>query len=505
MKPAASRSEGSFVICSYNSMAAMFDHVATWTNQSGLAVFGDVIFPDFSRNFKRKKLRLGIWESLPFTRRLSNNGTVKYGGFCMVLLEEMARVLNFTYELVEPSDGQYGSPEENGTWNGMVGMLVRGEIDMAVGPFSITPERKRVIDFSVPFMEDGGGILTKGGDPDPDLLNVFRPFHPHVWLLTSVAIVVTTVVFFVVNRVSRILPGPGLWKAGGGGGGRPERIWTLEECLLTIYGSLMNQGASRHPVRGCGRVVLGCWWLFTILMVSVYTASLAALLTVRLQAHNVNSLQELASSSDLHPLTIVGSSWWTLFTNAQKGVYAMIGQRLREGPVVRVNEDALELVHKGTGAYLMDVNQIRYLYSQDCHRLHMAHTVFNSNGLGFALPQNAIFREAVNNVILKLHEGGFLEAWKRKWWTSSPDCDHDRPHVTPTTRLPLLSLGGILILYGCVVLLSVLCLLFQLCWQAAAGCRSHLLWRRSFGNGGGADAGVGAGGSGERHTAAAAT
>ena len=32
----------------------------------------------------------------------------------------------FSYTLVEPPDGQYGAPEDNGTWNGMVGMLMRG-------------------------------------------------------------------------------------------------------------------------------------------------------------------------------------------------------------------------------------------------------------------------------------------------------------------------------------------------------------------------------------------
>ena len=58
--------------------------------------------------------------------------------------------------------------------------------------------------------------------------------------------------------------------------------------------------------------MLGCWWLFTILIVSIYTASLAALLTVRVQGQNVDSIQDLAASS-LTPLTLQGTSWWTLF------------------------------------------------------------------------------------------------------------------------------------------------------------------------------------------------
>ena len=56
--------------------------------------------------------------------------------------------------------------------------------------------------------------------------------------------------------------------------------------------------------------MLGCWWLFTILIVSIYTASLAALLTVRVQGQNVDSIQDLAASS-LTPLTLQGTSWYT--------------------------------------------------------------------------------------------------------------------------------------------------------------------------------------------------
>ena len=58
--------------------------------------------------------------------------------------------------------------------------------------------------------------------------------------------------------------------------------------------------------------MLGCWWLFTILIVSIYTASLAALLTVRVQGPAIDSIQDLAASS-LHPITITGTNWWTLF------------------------------------------------------------------------------------------------------------------------------------------------------------------------------------------------
>ena len=104
---------------------------------------------------------------------------------------------------------------------------------MAVGPFSITPDRKEVVDFTVPFMEDGGGILTKGGDPDPDLLNVFRPFPLTVWLVMGASIVVTAVILFAITKVSSLE----FFNLS-----NEHAPLTLEECLLLIFGSLMAQG-----------------------------------------------------------------------------------------------------------------------------------------------------------------------------------------------------------------------------------------------------------------------
>ena len=40
------------------------------------------------------------------------------------------KILNFTYDLTKPPDGQWGSLQSDMSWTGMVGMLTRGEIDI---------------------------------------------------------------------------------------------------------------------------------------------------------------------------------------------------------------------------------------------------------------------------------------------------------------------------------------------------------------------------------------
>ena len=48
--------------------------------------------------------------------------------------------------MVPSIDGGWGSIEPDGSWNGMVGMVHRNEVDIAVSDFFITSERQAAVD-----------------------------------------------------------------------------------------------------------------------------------------------------------------------------------------------------------------------------------------------------------------------------------------------------------------------------------------------------------------------
>lgn len=54
----------------------------------------------------------------------NEDGSSSYEGYCIDLLNELARNLKFTYEIYVSPDGMYGAQTDNGTWNGMVGEIV---------------------------------------------------------------------------------------------------------------------------------------------------------------------------------------------------------------------------------------------------------------------------------------------------------------------------------------------------------------------------------------------
>ncbi|ESP03953.1 hypothetical protein LOTGIDRAFT_110473, partial [Lottia gigantea] len=235
-----------------------------------------------------------------------------WDGFCIDILKEMAAKFNFKYVIKESDDKLWGAPEDDGRWNGIVGEVVRGNNAFGVGPFTITSIRETVIDFTKPYTEEGIGILTRRPDNESTkMFKMFTPFAPVVWSCIVIGVAVVGVLLYLVNRASpysdhKLYP-------------ETPRM-TLKESLWVVYGSYMEQGGEPHPRSISGRLILGFWWLFTILMASTYTANLAAFLTVTIAEKPINSLTELSQQDGIKPLAKYGSNLYTLFKVSTKFV-----------------------------------------------------------------------------------------------------------------------------------------------------------------------------------------
>ena len=55
--------------------------------------------------------------------------------------------------MVETIDGGWGSLNDDGTWTGMIGMILRDEIDIAISDFYVTAARSMVIEYSKKIVE----------------------------------------------------------------------------------------------------------------------------------------------------------------------------------------------------------------------------------------------------------------------------------------------------------------------------------------------------------------
>ena len=58
--------------------------------------------------------------------------TYKMYGMFAEVFDNLQEVMNFTYTLIKPPDGQWGSIQPDGSWSGMVGLLASGEVDIGM-------------------------------------------------------------------------------------------------------------------------------------------------------------------------------------------------------------------------------------------------------------------------------------------------------------------------------------------------------------------------------------
>lgn len=62
-----------------------------------------------------------------------------------------------------------------------------------------------------------------------------------------------------------------------------------------------------------GRIVGSVWWFFTLILISSYTANLAAFLTVERMVTPINSPEDLASQTEVQYGTLYHGSTWDFF------------------------------------------------------------------------------------------------------------------------------------------------------------------------------------------------
>ena len=53
-------------------------------------------------------------------------GNELYEGYCVDLAKLVAKIVGYEYSIRPVLDGKYGSQELNGSWNGIIGELIRG-------------------------------------------------------------------------------------------------------------------------------------------------------------------------------------------------------------------------------------------------------------------------------------------------------------------------------------------------------------------------------------------
>ncbi|KAE8630074.1 hypothetical protein XENTR_v10000681 [Xenopus tropicalis] len=327
-------------------------------------------------------------------------GNDRYEGYCVDLAAEIARHCGFKYKLTIVADGKYGARDaETKIWNGMVGELVYGKADIAIAPLTITLVREEVIDFSKPFMSLGISIMIKKPQKSkPGVFSFLDPLAYEIWMCIVFAYIGVSVVLFLVSRFS-----PYEWHTEEFEDGRETQSnessneFGIFNSLWFSLGAFMQQGCDISPRSLSGRIVGGVWWFFTLIIISSYTANLAAFLTVERMVSPIESAEDLSKQTEIAYGTLDSGSTKEFFRRSKIAVFDKMWTYMKSAEpsvFVKTTAEGVARVRKSKGkyAYLLESTMNEYIEQRKpCDTMKVGGNL-DSKGYGIATPKQSPLR-----------------------------------------------------------------------------------------------------------------
>uniref|UniRef100_A0A8C1IZE6 Glutamate receptor n=1 Tax=Cyprinus carpio TaxID=7962 RepID=A0A8C1IZE6_CYPCA len=398
-------------------------------------------------------------------------GNDKYEGYCVELAAEIAKHVGYSYRLEIVGDRKYGARDsETMMWNGMVGELVYGKADVAVAPLTITLVREEVIDFSKPFMSLGISIMIKKPTKSkPGVFSFLDPLAYEIWMCIVFAYIGVSVVLFLVSRFS-----PYEWHREEKQEKQPEHNneFGIFNSLWFSLGAFMQQGCDISPRSLSGRIVGGVWWFFTLIIISSYTANLAAFLTVERMVSPIESAEDLAKQTEIAYGTLDGGSTKEFFRRSKIAVFEKMWSYMKSAEpsvFVKTTDEGVVRVRKSKGkyAYLLESTMNEYIEQRKpCDTMKVGGNL-DSKGYGVATPKGSALRNPVNLAVLKLNEQGLLDKLKNKWWYDKGECGSGGgDSKDKTSALSLSNVAGVFYILIGGLGLAMLVALVEFCYKS---------------------------------------
>lgn len=314
-------------------------------------------------------LRVGVTGSAPFVFNDPKNPE----GIAIEIWEDLAQEKDWNY--------QYKSFDEV---SAALMALTNGELDMVVGPISITSDRVARMRFSQPYYQSSISIASRADSPG--LWQRIKPFFSFKLLIAVgvfllILAIVGTLLWLAEHKASPDqFPqdpvkgiGNGMWLA----------IVTMS---TTGYGDMA-------PITLRGRIIAGTWMVVTIIFATSMVAGIASTLT----------LSGMGSSTIKNAEELSGKKVATLKNSPS--LTFLKGYKAKAIETNDIEEAFVKLKNREVDAVVYDRPQLLYYLNEHPEEdLYIAKAEYYKQGYGFAFPLKDTLVYEVNRTLLKLAE-----------------------------------------------------------------------------------------------------
>ncbi|KAK3863639.1 hypothetical protein Pcinc_030602 [Petrolisthes cinctipes] len=391
------------------------------------------------RDMEGRQLLVTTNQNWPFFRiaEWDNNDTViGVSGIDLSVIRALAHTLNFTFRLVRPPDGKWGSPQPDGTITGLIGQVARHEAQLALCELTITSSRESVVDFTVPYYMESTTLVSPAPKEKNRAFAVFSPFTLKVWIcLCAVTCGMGPLLRLLTRFLVTLLHYPDL------------HHYNTSVLCFNVFRNLMIQSSVFRPEVWVLRFPFFFWYLFCFYIYALYSGTLTAVLAVPTYETPIESLSDLeaAHSRGFTIATTRDSSFEHAFKSARSGIYREVWQLFdhkdRSISFLPAPEDGFDLVLKKKYVFInAQINSLVKATQRGLRRFHITRQTFLPQNYGVACPSGSPYQPVFSNVLRRMTEGGLILKWAGEEVNKAAPHTEDASHTDTTGRLTALNL-----------------------------------------------------------------
>ncbi|PSN42619.1 hypothetical protein C0J52_20026 [Blattella germanica] len=380
-----------------------------WTQETGIALSSLSLYE------RRNNLNgfvfnaSGITEP-PLTVVKAINGTLEVRGFFGEVWKILETHLHFKTHLEEAQDNAYGSLD-NGTWSGVIDMLINKEVEMGLGEFRVTSERLEVIDYTLPIILSRYQIYIR--EPTSQNMmwgNFLEPFSSELWLTVVASIVIFSIFCAIIFYANHQL----FYR----NESDMEEL-TIWDAIHIVFGAFCQQGYVITPRSNSCRMVLLCVYIIGAVLLAAYSAALVSFLAKRKPILPFNNLEELVTDGTYKFGLLQKSAEFNVFYGSKDKLLNETFNRFikpEKENLPTSSQEGLTRTCQSKFAFFVsqDIAQ-GLLHKIPCKIIELPGDSFKGS-VSMALIKNSPYRELINHYLLVLRKGGVLGRLRNNIW-----------------------------------------------------------------------------------------
>ncbi|KAJ9567206.1 hypothetical protein OSB04_003172 [Centaurea solstitialis] len=274
-------------------------------------------------------------------------------------------------------------------YDSLIDQVHAGEFDVGIGDITITSNRCRYVDFTLPYTDIGVGILSRNADASMWIF--MKPLSSELWVVSACFFILLGFVIWVFeHQTNEEFQGSPTQQIG-------TTFWFAFSTLVYAHAEKLQSNLSRFVV-----IV----WLFVVLVLtSSYTATLSSLLTI----------EQLKLGSNVNSF---GYQYGSVMQEYMVEMLNVNETGMKSYSTLKEQADALTRGSNkgGVDAIIDEILYIKEFLTEYPSGYSMLASSTMTNGFGFAFPQGSPLAPQISRRIAWLREDGTLKMLEEKWF-----------------------------------------------------------------------------------------